>query len=126
MYAILFERKVGHYMAYIREKWKKGKPYYYIVESQRDGTKVRQRILEYIGTVDNLKEYALKGYKSIQASQELASHGAEAQYAEKELTFKCYEHGACMAMLWTARQIGIEKILDETFQIGRASCRERV
>lgn len=115
MYAILFERKVGHYMAYIREKWKKGKPYYYIVESQRDGTKVRQRILEYIGTVDNLKEYALKGYKSIQASQELASHGAEAQYAEKELTFKCYEHGACMAMLWTARQIGIEKILDETF-----------
>ena len=63
MYAILFERKVGHYMAYIREKWKKGKPYYYIVESQRDGTKVRQRILEYIGTVDNLKEYALKATK---------------------------------------------------------------
>ena len=112
---IFYKKRRGTTWRILGEKWKKGNPYYYIVESQRDGSKVRQRILEYIGTVDNLKEYALKGYKSSLAPHESTSHGTEAHYAGKDLTFRCYEHGACMAMLWAARQIGIEQILNDAF-----------
>ena len=42
-------------MAYIRAKKKRRKQYYYVVEGERekDG-KVKQNIIKYLGTVDNI------------------------------------------------------------------------
>lgn len=37
-------------MAYVRSKRIKGHTYYYLVEGYRDGTKVKQRVLEYLGS----------------------------------------------------------------------------
>lgn len=41
-------------MAFIRKKKVKGKNYYYIVESYKENGAVKQRVLGYIGTADNL------------------------------------------------------------------------
>ena len=91
-------------MAFVRKKRKKNQDYFYIVESYREGSDVRQRILEYIGTLDNLMKLALKGW---QPNEDASSDGSE-------LTFKAYTHGSCMALYWMARLIGIEDILDRT------------
>lgn len=37
-------------MAFIRAKVSRGKTYYYLVENRREGKKVRQRVLKYLGT----------------------------------------------------------------------------
>ena len=37
-------------MPYVRAKYRGQKVYYYLVESKREGKKVRQRIIRYIGT----------------------------------------------------------------------------
>jgi len=37
-------------MPYVRAKHRGQKVYYYLVESKREGKKVRQRIIRYIGT----------------------------------------------------------------------------
>ena len=37
-------------MPYVRVKRRGQKVYYYLVESKREGTKVRQRIIRYLGT----------------------------------------------------------------------------
>jgi hypothetical protein len=41
-------------MAFLRSKTINGKQYFYLVESVRIGKKVRQRVVKYIGTIDNL------------------------------------------------------------------------
>lgn len=41
-------------MVFIRKKVRKGKTYYYIVENKREGDKVYQKVLHYIGTIDTL------------------------------------------------------------------------
>jgi len=41
-------------MAFIRKKVKNGNTYYYIVESRREGNKVFQKVLYYIGTIETL------------------------------------------------------------------------
>ena len=41
-------------MAFIRKKKVKGKNYYYVVERYKVKGKVKQRVLGYIGTADNL------------------------------------------------------------------------
>ena len=46
------KRIVRHYnygMTYVRAKTIKGQIYYYLVESQREGDKVRQRVIKYLG-----------------------------------------------------------------------------
>ena len=50
-------------MSYIRKKIVKGKEYWYLCKSVREGSKVRQEIIKYIGTqkpspqeVENLKK----------------------------------------------------------------------
>ena len=43
-------------MAFIRKKKVKGKTYYYIVESYKIKGKVKQRVLCYLGTANNLLE----------------------------------------------------------------------
>ena len=44
-------------MAYIRTKKIKGKTYYYIVEGKRDKEgKVKQKVILYLGTVENIIE----------------------------------------------------------------------
>jgi hypothetical protein len=37
-------------MAFVRTKRIKNKTYYYLVESRREGNKVRQRVIKYLGT----------------------------------------------------------------------------
>jgi hypothetical protein len=51
-------------MAFIRKKVKKGRPYYYLVESRRDGPggSVRQHTIAYIGNEDRLRELAMAGW----------------------------------------------------------------
>lgn len=52
-------------MVYIRSKKIKGKTYYYIVEGKIDNRgKVKQKVLLYLGTVDNV----LKVFKDYNAS----------------------------------------------------------
>jgi hypothetical protein len=41
-------------MAFIRRKRVKGRSYYYVVESYKEKNKVKQRVLYYIGTAENL------------------------------------------------------------------------
>lgn len=44
-------------MAYLRNKKIKGNNYYYIVEGQRDDKgKVKQKVIKYLGTVENILE----------------------------------------------------------------------
>ena len=44
-------------MVYIRAKKNKGKNYYYVVEGKRDENgKVKQKVLKYLGNVDNILE----------------------------------------------------------------------
>ena len=110
-------------MAYIRIKYKKGNPYYYIVEGRRIGGKVKQVILEYIGPLEKLEQLALSGYLMKKAQEESAQNSVSettpsantsiSALESADLSFKAYGHGAVMAMLWTAQQLGIEEILDE-------------
>jgi len=41
-------------MAYIRNKKIKGKTYYYVVEGKLIGGKVKQKVLLYLGNIDNI------------------------------------------------------------------------
>lgn len=41
-------------MTFIRRKIVKGKTYYYVVKSYKDNGRVKQKVLYYIGTADNL------------------------------------------------------------------------
>ena len=95
-------------MARIRAKKKKNGIYYYLVESRRSGpnNSPREHILEYIGTVENLIEFATKQYSIATADRDLP----------KDLSFKCYEHGAEIAMFNTAKLLGIETIFDQCFK----------
>jgi len=44
-------------MAFVRAKKIKGKNYYYIVEGKRDEEgKVKQKVIKYLGTVNNILE----------------------------------------------------------------------
>jgi len=43
-------------MAYIRAKKRGNKTYYYLVEGHREGKKVRQKVIQYLGTSKNLKK----------------------------------------------------------------------
>ncbi len=112
-------------MAYIRAKYKKGNPYYYIVEGRRTDGKVKQVVLEYIGPLEKLEQLALSGYLFKKTQKEACQNSAGKTSSSADvildalesadLSFKAYEHGAVMAMLWTAQQLGIEEILDESF-----------
>ena len=108
-------------MAFVREKMKKGNPYYYIVEGRRVGNKVEQVILEYIGPLEKLKQLALSGYLSKSTDNSDSNHppasasDADDDTAYANLSIKTYEHGAVMSLLWTAEQLEIEKIMDESF-----------
>jgi hypothetical protein len=44
----------NYLMAFIRKKKVKGKTYYYVVESYKEKGRVKQRVICYIGTADNL------------------------------------------------------------------------
>ena len=95
-------------MARIRAKKKKNGIYYYLVESRRSGPdkSPREHILEYIGTVENLIEFATRNYNLATADKVLPQN----------LTFKSYEHGAEIAMFNTARLLGIEEIFCQCFK----------
>lgn len=95
-------------MARIRAKKKKNGVYYYLVESRRSGPgkSPREHILEYIGTVENLVEFATKNYNLAVAGKPLP----------EGLTFKSYEHGAEIAVFKTAQLLGVEEIFSQCFK----------
>ena len=43
-------------MAFVRAKRKGNRIYYYLVESKREGNKVRQKVIKYLGTKSPTKE----------------------------------------------------------------------
>ncbi len=98
-------------MAFIRSKTRNGRHgprvYYYIVENRWIDGKVRQKTLEYIGTLDDLKKMAFKSYESSLAKGKMEN--------VEDLNFQAYEHGAEMGLFWCAERIGIEAIMDEVF-----------
>ena len=98
----------GRYMARIRAKKKKNSTYYYLVESRRSGPNKspREHILEYIGTLDNLIEFAAKQYNTATSKTALPD----------SLSFKAYEHGAEIAMFHTAELLNVEGIFDQCFK----------
>jgi hypothetical protein len=50
-------------MAYIRTKKIKGKNYYYVVEGKRDEDgKVKQKVILYLGTVENIIKKFKEGH----------------------------------------------------------------
>lgn len=44
-------------MTYVRKQKRGTREYYYLVESHREGQKVRQRVLRYLGTGQPSKDY---------------------------------------------------------------------
>ena len=48
---------------FIKKITSKGRTYYYIVESVRDGKKIKHKILKYLGTSENLLEMLEKKRK---------------------------------------------------------------
>lgn len=58
-------------MAYIRKRMKKGRPYYSVVESRRDGPdkQPRQHNIYYIGNEEKLMKLALEGWQARQARE---------------------------------------------------------
>ena len=80
-------------MAYLRKKTTKGIDYYSIVQSRRVNGKVKQEILEYIGTLDRL-------YEKLTADQ------------NKDVSLKSYEHGASYGLLKIAGYLNIPELLD--------------
>ena len=95
-------------MARIRVKKKKNNTYYYLVESRRSGPNKspREHILEYIGTLDNLIEFAAKQYNTATSRTAFPD----------SLSFKAYEHGAAIAMFHTAELLNVESIFDQCFK----------
>ena len=98
-------------MARIREKIKKGNPYYYLVENRRTGpnNSPREIILEYIGTPRNLMAFANEQYQRVQTMTNSATSFPQ------DVTFKSYAHGAVMGLFWAAQAIGLEQIIDDIF-----------
>ena len=100
-------------MARVREKSKKGHSYFYLVESRRVGPQKQPRevIVEYIGTVKNLMEFATNQYRLAHARGDPDSSSVSFE----NLSFKCYLHGAVTALYWAAQSIGLEEIMDKVF-----------
>ena len=59
----------GFCVAFVKTNRSKGREYYSICESYRENGKVRHRTLETIGTIEDLKEYVLKGYLFMKAHE---------------------------------------------------------
>ena len=78
-------------MAFLRTKSKGGRDYYYIVEGRRIDGKVKQTVLEYIGTEENMKKYVVEAYMRAHSVEDGSSSptAAAAGYS-----FKPYVHGA--------------------------------
>jgi len=97
-------------MAYLRTKSKGGHDYYYIVEGRRVNGKVMQTVLEYIGTEENLKKFAVEQYMRAQSVEDGSSSATAAGFS-----FKSYIHGAPYALFRVAEIIGIEEGMKEVF-----------
>ena len=85
-------------MAYLRKKTTKGIDYYSIVQSRRVNGKVKQEILEYIGTLDRL-------YEKLTADQ------------NKDVSLKSYEHGASYGLLKIAGYLNIPELLEQLSEL---------
>ena len=82
--------------------------YFYIVENRREGNKVKQKVLEYIGPLEELKAFTMKLYDGVKGKEQSSG-------TEDDLSFKAYDHGAGMALFWCAQSLGIEAMMDEVF-----------
>ena len=109
-------------MAYLRTKSKDGHNYYYIVEGRRVDGKVKQTVLEYIGTEENLKKFVVEQYMRAQSVED-GSPSPAAGYS-----FESYTHGAPFALFRVAEIIRMEDAMKEVFppRIIRGFPRERL
>lgn len=81
-------------MAFLRKKTTKGIDYYSIVQSKRVNGKVKQEIIEYIGTLDKL-------YAKMISEQ------------NKQFVLKSYEHGASYGLFKIAEFLNLPALLDK-------------
>jgi len=107
-------------MAFWKKKTIKGCQYYYIYESYYQDGKSKQRMVEYIGNIDDVLAFAMEAFKQRCASQDDHTSSADATHKEPtfdadEFTVKTYTHGDCMAMYYGAEMIDIQQIMDECF-----------
>ena len=107
-------------MAFWKKKSLKGGLYYYIYESYYQDGKSKQRMLEYVGTMDDVLALAMKAYKSQNTSQNDHRTGNRVQRIEPsfnadDIAVKSYTHGDCLAMYYGAKLLNIQKIMDECF-----------
>jgi len=88
-------------MAYIRAKKRGDKTYYYLVEGKREGKKVRQKVIKYLGTGKDLKI----GKEQVTAS-EIVAHNA-------------LDYGSIVALHTLSERIGLSRaVYDATTKGG--------
>lgn len=79
----------GNNMAYIVERKRKGKSgtltYYYLVEGYREGGKVKQRVLEYLGTTPFQTTFELESDTSVKVAEVLSNMERPGEEIGKEL-----------------------------------------
>ena len=75
----------GFIMAFIRKKTIKGNDYYYKVESIREGDKVRQKVIEYLGTTPPIK---IKEEKPIKKKAELGTTEKKISISDQIINIK--------------------------------------
>lgn len=107
-------------MAFWKKKNLKGGTYYYIYESYYQDGKSKQRMLEYVGTMDDVLELAMKEYNNRNINQGSPVSSANANHEEPtfdadEFMVKSYTHGDCMGMYYGAKLLDIQAIIDECF-----------
>ena len=73
-------------MSFIREKTIKGHKYYYEVESVREGDKVRQKVIKYLGTTPTIKEKPTE--KVIEKKEELGTTEKKISISDQISTIK--------------------------------------
>ena len=101
-------------MAFIKTNGAKGHEYYSICESYREDNKVKHRTLLYIGGIDELKKFALKGFRFMKEHGEDFNDERPPNLGDV-YDVKTYSHGAAIALYIAAEMLNIEGIIDEVF-----------
>ena len=89
-------------MAFIRKKQQKGKSYYYLVVNQRDGGKVKQKVIAYLGKHATLEA-------ALQAMQQRMAIAKGGIRCEEEWIRRNAEQGLCTARDEHLKQFYLQK-----------------
>ena len=108
-------------MAFWKKKRIKDGLYYYIYESYYEDGKSKQRMVDYVGTIEDVLALAMDArmhtnHSSGENGEAFSSEQEEPlSFDADELRIKSYAHGDCMAMFLGAKLLDLQGILDECF-----------